>query len=486
MKKRNLKILLLIAIAAVAVLNPFRRLTAQAATIRADVNVNIRAGASAAAEKIGQAEKGRTLDLIGSDNGWFQVLWNGQLGYTAMNYWSGNTVTSTGRVNVRQAADPYAPVLGQVTAGSEVIVLGRSGDWLNIEFQGVSAFTHRSYWDISDIFFERLPYIVSEMTQESLPPLPDPTQEPALESAGDNYRIISETPGYETSKDAVARENSVSALPSGTYFVLRTARGMYEISKDVNSPGVWINPAQNTGRKIIPGSAESPVIPPLPIPDADKEWSAGERFVLHEALAGYKDSAGAIAKTDSTIMLPAGEYIVFKTHNSMVNISTSRTVPGAWIDPAENRPPATATSQAPSPQTPPPEAAAHTTLGDKVVEEAQKLLGAPYIYGAESWTEGGFDCSGLTQFVYGQVGIDIPRTASYQWAGISRKVTNPRPGDIIAFAKAEEGGVYHVGIYIGDNKMIHAPKPGAQVKISSLNWYYRNGWVQGYLRPYSD
>lgn len=125
-------------------------------------------------------------------------------------------------------------------------------------------------------------------------------------------------------------------------------------------------------------------------------------------------------------------------------------------------------------------------IGDQIVEEARKILGTPYIYGAESWAEGGFDCSGLTQYVYSQLNIKIPRTASNQWARISRKVTVPRPGDLIAFNKVEEGGVYHIGIYIGNDQMIHAPKPGDVVKISNLDWWFRNGWVQGFLRPYSD
>ena len=125
-------------------------------------------------------------------------------------------------------------------------------------------------------------------------------------------------------------------------------------------------------------------------------------------------------------------------------------------------------------------------IGDQIVEEARKILGTPYIYGAESWAEGGFDCSGLTQYVYSQLNIKIPRTASNQWARISRKVTVPRPGDLIAFNKVEEGGVYHVGIYIGNDQMIHAPQPGDVVKVSNLDWWFRNGWVQGFLRPYSD
>lgn len=126
------------------------------------------------------------------------------------------------------------------------------------------------------------------------------------------------------------------------------------------------------------------------------------------------------------------------------------------------------------------------TIGDRVVAEARKLIGAPYVYAGESWSEGGFDCSGLTQYVYGRVGYRIPRTATQQWYGIDTKISssNRRPGDIIVMTDGYS--VSHVGIYIGDNKMIHSPRPGKTVEIKSLDWYQSVGRIKGYLRPYWD
>ncbi len=128
-------------------------------------------------------------------------------------------------------------------------------------------------------------------------------------------------------------------------------------------------------------------------------------------------------------------------------------------------------------------ASSSTTIGNRVVYEAKKLLGAPYVWGGESWSEGGFDCSGLTQYVYGRVGYRIGRTVTDQWYGETRvSAANRKPGDIIVMT--DDGRISHAGIYIGDNKMIHSPRPGKVVEIKSLDWYQSEGRIKGYLRPY--
>lgn len=101
-----------------------------------------------------------------------------------------------------------------------------------------------------------------------------------------------------------------------------------------------------------------------------------------------------------------------------------------------------------------------------VISTAKKYLGLPYLTGGTSPSTG-FDCSGLTQYSHAQAGISIPRV-SYQQAagGVSVSRANIRPGDIVCF----NSPVSHVGIYLGDNKFIHSPKPGDVVKITDLKY----------------
>jgi soluble lytic murein transglycosylase-like protein len=105
-----------------------------------------------------------------------------------------------------------------------------------------------------------------------------------------------------------------------------------------------------------------------------------------------------------------------------------------------------------------------------VVAEATKYLGIPYLWGGTDPSKG-LDCSGLVQLVYGNLGIDLPRTSSQQ-ATSGRAVASlaqARPGDLVFFDNSSSrAGIDHVGIYIGNGQMIAAPQPGESVKVQSV------------------
>ncbi|MGY1815457.1 transglycosylase SLT domain-containing protein [Blastococcus sp. SYSU D00820] len=105
-----------------------------------------------------------------------------------------------------------------------------------------------------------------------------------------------------------------------------------------------------------------------------------------------------------------------------------------------------------------------------VVAEARKYLGVPYSWGGTDPSVG-LDCSGLVQLVYGNLGIDLPRTSSQQaTAGTPvASLADARPGDLVFFDhSSSRPGIDHVGIYIGDGKMIAAPQAGETVKVQSV------------------
>src|SRR5947207_115837 len=98
------------------------------------------------------------------------------------------------------------------------------------------------------------------------------------------------------------------------------------------------------------------------------------------------------------------------------------------------------------------------------VDVAQQFLGVPYVWGGES--PAGFDCSGLVQYAYGQLGVDLPRTAAEQ-ARVGQPVASladARPGDLLAFGDP----VDHIGIYAGNGLMVVAPKTGDVVKVQAV------------------
>jgi cell wall-associated NlpC family hydrolase len=85
-------------------------------------------------------------------------------------------------------------------------------------------------------------------------------------------------------------------------------------------------------------------------------------------------------------------------------------------------------------------------------------------------TPAGWDCSGLTMWFYKQVGVEVEHRASKQQKlGVATK--NPKLGDLVVFKYKGYNSAYHVGIYVGDGKMIHAPKKGHRTIVESVKQF---------------
>ncbi len=108
-------------------------------------------------------------------------------------------------------------------------------------------------------------------------------------------------------------------------------------------------------------------------------------------------------------------------------------------------------------------AQAALSQGDQVIDLASNEAGDPYVWGAAGPSS--FDCSGLTQYVFAQVGVSLPHSSSAQ-AGMATPVSDPQVGDLVFFSGS--GGVYHVAIYAGDGQIWHAPRPGEVVKLEPM------------------
>ncbi|WP_394277372.1 C40 family peptidase [Luteococcus sp.] len=107
------------------------------------------------------------------------------------------------------------------------------------------------------------------------------------------------------------------------------------------------------------------------------------------------------------------------------------------------------------------------------VNFAHAQLGTPYSYGGTG--NGGYDCSGLTRAAWRAAGVSIPRTSYAQWGGLQKVSTsNLQPGDLVIFY-----GGSHIGIYVGDGDVIHAPRPGKSVEKVSMSTMP----VSGAVRP---
>ncbi|MGW1808029.1 NlpC/P60 family protein [Streptomyces sp. NPDC002078] len=119
----------------------------------------------------------------------------------------------------------------------------------------------------------------------------------------------------------------------------------------------------------------------------------------------------------------------------------------------------------------------YDTKAEKAIAFARAQIGKPYVWGATG--PDSYDCSGLTQAAWKAAGVSLPRTTYDQVnAGTTVSLADARPGDLIFFYD----DISHVGVYIGNGMMIHAPKPGAYVREESI-YYGGESIIHSVVRP---
>ena len=111
-----------------------------------------------------------------------------------------------------------------------------------------------------------------------------------------------------------------------------------------------------------------------------------------------------------------------------------------------------------------------TGVRQKVVDEARKWVGVPYVWGGTS--NNGWDCSGAMQWIFGRYGIDLPRLSSQQALyGQRVGVNEAKAGDLIAWNNGNRNGgpeAEHIALYLGEGYIFEAPRPGVASRIRKL------------------
>jgi len=124
--------------------------------------------------------------------------------------------------------------------------------------------------------------------------------------------------------------------------------------------------------------------------------------------------------------------------------------------------------------------AARGDLGAKAAAIAADQVGVPYRYGGSN--PSGFDCSGLVQYSYSRAGKQVPRTTGQLWKSTQAVGRHElRAGDLLFFRV--DGKMSHVGLYLGEQRFVHAPSSGRTVSVASLDWPYYRAAFTGAGRP---
>ncbi|MEM8982720.1 MAG: C40 family peptidase [Pseudomonadota bacterium] len=146
----------------------------------------------------------------------------------------------------------------------------------------------------------------------------------------------------------------------------------------------------------------------------------------------------------------------------------------SWQEPVPAPSPPIQSKPAPRAETPP----AVVMAQDLAVSTALAQIGRPYRYGGNDPVTG-FDCSGLVWFAYRAAGVATPRTTAELWRQLDPvRRENLQPGDLLFFNI--NGKPQHVGLYVGEQRFVHAPSSGKTVTLARLDSpYYRSVWLRG-------
>ena len=212
----------------------------------------------------------------------------------------------------------------------------------------------------------------------------------------------------------------------------------------------------------------------LPMVDATESHADTTKYVTPSE--GLNVRKGPSTSYEKIAKLSKGtEVTVISTSNGWSKIKSGSTTGYVSSEYLSSKKPSGASSSNTSTSS-----SSTSTSASKVISYAKKLLGKPYVWGAQG--PNGFDCSGFTYYVYkNAAGITLPRTSSQQSRyGTAVSKSNLKPGDLVFFDTSgpNNGGVTHVGMYIGNGQFIHAASGQGRVVINDLNSSY---YVKAYV-----
>jgi len=439
--------------------------------------VRLRSGASSGNDIIAEYPEGTTVTVldgpIAADDGslWYYVSLGGDEGYIVSDWLAASggllqSITGTAwtndSVNLRTSPSTDADTIASLGSGTTVTLTGQTmNNWISVNVDGVDGWIYSAFLsqdgstaaetsvaaaDTSSVDWSGA--TGTSYTNDSV----NLRAEPSLEGS-----VITELPAGATVSltGAVSAGFVQASTDAGEGWIWQDYLSSEPVSTESESSTVdWSGPtgAWHTNDSVnlrTDANLDASVITELP---------AGANVTLTGAVA----NGFAQASTDSGDGWISQQYL---SEGDAVTVQTQRANVSVTAAEVTEEPVAATSSQ-----------------GQQMVDFAMQFLGQPYVWAGN--TPGGFDCSGLTQYVVQNVlGYDIGHGTAGQTAyGTSVGWGEWQPGDLIFFQNTYEAGISHVGIYIGDGQMIHAENYSTGVTISDVYSDYYSSHYYGAFR----
>lgn len=469
--------------------------------------VNLRSGPGSNYRVIDCLSRGSSVTVTDRSNGnWYAVDHNGQSGFISAAYLDisedqyDDTLVSLGEdsghinamyVRFRSGPSGSSSVLAEYNQGKAVTITGTSGDWTACTIDGQSGYIYSQYistgvYEISsgvdeylsdftggDSFYEdpdvtpiypdegddfldepQLP----EATATPITPAPTPTMIPSQEQDGfinaDSVRFRTGPSTNYSIIDTYDRGTAISITGTSGEWTACVIDGQ---SGYVFTKYVTVSSQAGTeipGIEIPQATPQPPELPEEILPQTSGYISGNNVRMRAGASMNSQVLCELFYGNSVTITGTAGEWTAVIYNGTPGYVFSQYVREGSYSN------------------TVPPDAGG-SVEGKQIAEFALQFVGYNYSWGGKS-PETGFDCSGLVYYTYQQFGYTLNRVACDQANnGVHVEPSDLQPGDILCFYS---GGSYigHVGIYIGDNKFVHAGNSSTGVIVSELEGYYVN------------
>jgi cell wall-associated NlpC family hydrolase len=373
--------------------------------------------------------------------------------------------------------------VSRASGGTNIEVVARYGEWLQVRLEGDQA----SYWVAAELVDvpDAVVFTLTQIPDEQIPPPPPPKIGTVLDE-GVNLRDGPGTNYVAMAKMGAGQDLTLIEQFQG-WFLVEYGQQYGWVTADLLN--------------IVPGVVERiPVAQAVPDPNPPLVGAVLENAVnlrkgpgsaydrVSSVNAGLQVSLLARHKEWFRVQLQDGTKAWIFSDLLKVAPMASRRVPVTNDIPAlpvRNKPATTARATGGSSGS---SGSVNVPASGDVAGFAVQFAGSRYVWGGASPSRG-FDCSGLTSYVYRQFGVSLPHSAAGQFStrhgAMIGSMGNLAPGDLMFFANTGgRAGISHVAIYIGGGQMIHAMTPRYGVQVSGIWSSYWQNHFAGAIRPY--
>lgn len=388
----------------------------------------------------------------------------------------------TQEAKLRKTASDDSTVLEIIPSEEEVEILEVDGDWYKVDYNKIKGYVRKEYIQVEENSTE------TNTVQENNQVTNENEQEESIQK-GDTVIIKNETSVYVRPLinslviSSIEKDKEVeimSIMNNWAYINTDITNGWVildslekqqatnttnntnnEESTQLNktayitSTGINFRKEPNTDSEILRVFVENAQITIL---SEEGEWYKIK----------YKDQEGYVIKTY------VSDKKVQTTSRSSVTRTPTTTTTTATTEEAQTTKSTTSTTTKNTSST----SNSSSNKGQEIANYAKQFVGCKYVYGGSSPSKG-FDCSGLTMYVYSKFGVGLSHSATAQ-SKVGTKISkaNLQPGDLVFFTDYRTNkGIGHVGIYIGSNKFVHASTEKTGVIISNLSGSYASRFV---------